>query len=68
MLYIAWSELSKSNEVGVKYGFILGLKKLLLLKSISQFKKNKQTNNQTNKEKEKRKHVYAQVDLDLNDS
>jgi len=38
------------NEVGVKYGFILGLKKLMLLKSISQFTKKK--NKQTKKEKE----------------
>jgi len=51
MLYIARSELSKSNDVGVKYGFILGLKELLLLKSISQFiKKNKQTNKEKEKE------------------
>ena len=43
-------KLSESNEIGVKYGFILGMKKLLLLKSISQFtKKKKQTNEQTNK-------------------
>jgi len=53
----------------VKYRFILGLKKLLLLKSISQFtKKRKQTNRQTNKEKEKRKQAYARIDLGLNDS
>ena len=52
MLYIAGSELSESNEIGVKYEFILGLKKILLLKSISQFTKEK-TNKQTNKEKEK---------------
>ena len=45
----------RSNEAGVKYGFMFGLKELLLLKFISQFtrKKNKQTNKQTNKEKEK---------------
>ena len=67
MLYIAGSELSESNEVGVKYEFILSLKKLLLLKSISQFtkKKNKQTNKQ---QKRKRKQAYARVDLDLDDS
>ena len=41
ILYIAGLELSESNEVGVKYGFILGLNKLLL-KFISQFTKNKQ--------------------------
>ena len=52
MLYIARLELSESNDVRVKYGFILGLKKLLLLKSISQFtkKENKQTNKQREKE------------------
>ena len=57
MLYISGLKLSESNEVGVKYGFILGLKKFLLLKSISQFtkKENKQTNKQTIKEKEKEK-------------
>ena len=52
MLYIAGSELSESNEVGAKYGFILGLKKLLLLKFISQFTKEK-TNKQTKKTKKK---------------
>jgi len=54
MLYITGLELSESIEVRVKYGFILGLKKLLLLKSISQFTK-KKNNKQTNKEKEKEK-------------
>ena len=70
MLYIAGLELSELNEVGVKYGFILGLKKLLLLKSISQFtkEKNKQTNKQIKKKKRKRKQAYARVDLDLDDS
>ena len=53
MLYIAGSELSESNKVGVKYEFILGLKKLLLLKSISQFIKNKQTKKQIKKKKKK---------------
>ena len=55
MLYIAGSELSESNEVGVKYGFIFEWKNLLLLKSISQFtpKKNKQTNEQIKKKKKK---------------
>ena len=43
------------NEARVKYGFILGLKKLLLLKSISQFTKRKQTNKQTNKQIKKKK-------------
>ena len=68
MLYIAGSELSESNEVKVKYGFILGLKKLLLLKFISQFTK-KKTNRQANKQtKKKRKQAYTRVDLDLDDS
>ena len=62
MLYISGLKLSESNEVEVKYGFILGLKKLLLLKSISQFTKKK-----TNKQR-KRKHAYAKVDLDFDDS
>ena len=67
MLYITGSELSESNEVGVKHGFILRLKKLLLLKSISQFIE-KETNKQTNKQrKRKRKQAYARVDLDLDD-
>ena len=52
MLYIVRSELSESNEVRVKYEFILGLKELLLLKSISQFRK---TNKQTNKTKKEKK-------------
>ena len=51
-------KLSKSNGVGVEYGFMLGLKELLLLKSISQF----------TKKKRKRKQVYARFDLDLDDS
>jgi len=34
-------ELSETNGVGVKYGFILGLKELLLLNSISQTITNK---------------------------
>jgi len=40
----------------VKYGFILGLKKLLLLKFISQFtkKKSKQINTQIKKKKKKK--------------
>ena len=52
MFYIAGSELSESNEIGVKYGFMLGLKELLFLKCISQYTK-KKTNKQTNKDKEK---------------
>ena len=62
MLYIAGLELSESNEVGVKYGFMLGLKELLLLKSISQF--TKKTNKERKKER-KRKQAYARDDLDL---
>ena len=55
MLYIAGSELFESNEVGVKYEFILGLKELLL-KFISQFtRKKKQTNKKTNKQIKKKK-------------
>ena len=69
MLYIAGSELSESNEVGVKYGFVLGLKELLWLKSISQYTKKKTNKQQTNKQrKRKRKQAYARVDLDLDDS
>ena len=68
MLYIARSELSESSEVRMKYGFILELKILLLLKSISQLTK-KKTNKQTNKQiKRKRKQAYARVDIDLDDS
>jgi len=53
MLYIAILELSESNEVGGKYGFILGLKELLLLNSISLFTKKK--NKQTNKKRRRKK-------------
>jgi len=48
MLFKAGLKLSESNEVGVKYGFILGLKELLLLYSISQKNTNKKKR-QTNK-------------------
>ena len=65
MLYPAELELSESNEIEVKSGFILCLKELLLLKSISKKKTNKQTNKQR---KRKRKQAYARVDLDLDDS
>ena len=70
MLYIVRSELSRLNEIGVKYIFILGLKKLLLLKSISQFtkKKNKETNKQQIKKEEKGNKPMLKVDLDLDDS
>ena len=53
MLYKAGLELSEPNEVRVKYGFILGLKKLLL-KSISQQTQTKGKNKQRNKQKEKK--------------
>jgi len=43
-------ELSETNGVGVKYGFILGLKELLLLNSISQTITNKKE--KANKQKE----------------
>jgi len=49
-------ELSESNGVGVKYGFMLGLDKLLLLNSISLTitnKKEKATNKQKRKKKSK---------------
>jgi len=62
-------ELFESNEVGVKYGFILGLKKLLLLKSISQTNTNKrQKAIKQTKKKEKSKQAYTRVDLHLDDS
>ena len=51
MLYGAVLELFESNEVCVKYEFILGLKELLLLNSISQTitKKEKANNKQKNR-------------------
>ena len=43
-----------NNEANVKYGFILGLKELLLLNSISQTNTNKkEKSKQTNKKEEK---------------
>jgi len=53
ILYKAGLELSASNEVRVKYGFILRLKKLLL-KSISQQTQIKRKSKQTNKQKRKK--------------
>ena len=55
MLYKAGLELSESNEVGVKYGFVLGLKKLLLLDFISQTITNKKekANKQIKRKKSK---------------
>jgi len=63
MLFKSGLELSESNEVGVKYGFILGLKELLLLNSISQTNTNKQKSKQTNKQKEKKNQnqVYTRL-------
>ena len=55
-----------NNEADVKYEFILGLKKLLLLNSISQTKKKKQTNKQ--KERKNQNQAYTKVELDLDDS
>ena len=46
-------ELSESNRVGVKYGFIFGLKELLLLNSISQTITNKKEK-ANNKQKERK--------------
>ena len=57
------------KEVDVKYGFIFGLKKLLLLNSISQTITNKKEKNKpTNKTKKKQNQAYTKVDLDLDDS
>ena len=55
-------ELFESNGVGVKYGFIFGLKELLLLKSISQTITNK---NNKQKEKKNQNQANRRVDLDL---
>jgi len=52
----------------VKYGFIIRLKKLLLLKSISQFTKKqimKRKIKRKRKSKSKRKKAYVGLDLDL---
>jgi len=58
---------SSQMKSGVKYRFILGLKKLVL-KSISQTNTNKKGNKQTNKRTNKRKkysnQAYTRVDLD----
>ena len=67
MLFKAGLELLESNEVDVKYGFILGLKELLL-RSISQTNTNKKEK-QTNKKKDKNQNqAYTKVDLNLYDS
>ena len=58
------------NEVNVKYEFILGLKKLLLFKFISQTNTNKKEK-QTNKQKEGEKNqnqTYTRLDLGVDDS
>ena len=65
MLFKARLELFESNEVSVKYRFILGLKKLLL-KFISQINTNKKEN--VNKQKKNQNQAYTRVDLDLDDS
>ena len=66
MLYIVRLELSESNEVREKYGFILGLKELFL-KSSSQT--NTKKSKQTNKKKEKNQNqAYTRVEVDLDDS
>jgi len=60
-------ELFETNGVGMKYGFIFGLKKLLLLNCISQTITNKKEK-ANNKQKEKKKNLnqaYIKVDLDL---
>ena len=58
---------SETNGVGVKYGFILGLKELLLLNFISQTITNKKEKS-NNKQKENQNQAYIKVDLDLDDS
>ena len=62
--------LSESNGVDVKYGFILRLKELLLLDSISQTITNKKekANKQTKRKKKNQNQAYTKVDLDLDDS
>jgi len=52
----------------VKYGFILGLKELLLLNSISQIIINKKEKANNKQKKENQNQAYTEVDLDLNDS
>jgi len=54
MLFKARLELFESNEVSVKYEFVLGLKELLL-KSISQTNIDKKEKKQTNKQKRRKK-------------
>ena len=62
-------ELSETNGVGVKYGFIFGLKELLLLNSISQTITNKKKEQTTNKKKRKNQNqAYIKVDLDPDNS
>ena len=53
----------------MNYGFMLGLKELLLLNSISQtITKKEKTNKQTKREEKIKNQAYIKVDLDLNDS
>ena len=56
-------ELSDPNGVGVKYGFMFGLKELLLL--ISQKITKKKESNNKQKEKKNQNQAYNRVDLDL---
>jgi len=69
MLFKVGLELFESNEVDVKYGFVLGLKKLLL-KSISQTQTNKKekANKQTKRKKKNQNQAYTRVDLNLDNS
>ena len=64
----SWVGIIRINGVGVKYGFILGLKKLLLLNSISQTITNKKEKQTTKKIKSNQNKAYTKVDLDLDDS
>ena len=61
-------ELSESNGISVKYGFILGLKELLLLNSISQTITNRKEKSNKQKERKYQNQAYIKVDLDLDDS
>ena len=59
-------KLSKTNGVGVRYGFILGLKELLLLNSISHTITNKkEKSNNKQKERKCQNQAYTKIDLDL---
>ena len=64
MLFKTGLELFESNEVDVKYGFILGLKELLLVNSISQTITNKKEKQTTNKKKKNQNQADTRIDLD----